>query len=160
MERIYIAIGSNRGNREANVIIALKKLESEVSIKKISPFINTPPEEGADGGFFINGVIGGETSLSPEKLLFFLQDIEKSMGRKFPHKIGDEREIDLDIIFYGDRVIKSKKFIVPHPRYRKRYFVVLPLYEIAPEIKDPETGESISDIYKRMVKNESSREDR
>jgi len=160
MERIYIAIGSNRGNREANVIIALKKLESEVSIKKISPFINTPPEEGADGGFFMNGVIEGETSLSPENLLSFLQDIEKSMGRKFPHKIGDEREVDLDIIFYGDSVIKTGNFIVPHPKYRKRYFVVFPLYEIAPCIKDPETEESISDIYKRMVKNEGCGEDR
>ncbi|MCM8762500.1 MAG: 2-amino-4-hydroxy-6-hydroxymethyldihydropteridine diphosphokinase [Candidatus Omnitrophica bacterium] len=160
MVKAYIAIGSNKGNREHNVIKALKKMEKGLTIKKISPFFTTPPEEGANGGFFINSVIEVETKFSPENLLLFLQNIEKSMGRKFPHKTGDERTIDLDIIFYGNIVIKTGNFFVPHPKYSKRYFVVFPLYEIAPLIKDPETGESISVIYRRLISNEDSKESR
>ncbi|MCM8830484.1 MAG: 2-amino-4-hydroxy-6-hydroxymethyldihydropteridine diphosphokinase [Candidatus Omnitrophica bacterium] len=160
MAKVYIAIGSNKGNRVRNVITALKKMEKGLTIKKISPFFTTPPEEGADGGFFINSVIEVETKLSPENLLIFLKEIEKGMGRKFPHKTGDKRTIDLDIILYGNKVIKTGVLIVPHPRYRKRYFVIYPLYEIAPLIKDPETGESISAIYRRLISNEDSKENR
>ncbi|MCX8082169.1 MAG: 2-amino-4-hydroxy-6-hydroxymethyldihydropteridine diphosphokinase [bacterium] len=150
MVKVYIAIGSNKGNREKNILKALKKMEKYITIKKISPFLITPPEEGAYGGFFLNGVIEGETSLESKNLLIVLQNIERDMGREFPHKSGDERIIDLDIIFYGNKIIKSKNFTVPHPKYKKRYFVILPFYEIAPYMKDPETGESIYEIYKRI----------
>ena len=160
MERVYIAIGSNKGKREENIIKALKRMEETITIKKISSFFITPPEEGAKGGFFINGVMEGETSLSPLRLFSFLQEVEKDIGRPFPHKKGDEREIDLDIIFYGDRVIKTDRILIPHPGYRKRYFVVFPLYEIAPYVKDPETKEGISDIYRRLVKDGSGRKNR
>lgn len=160
MEKVYIAIGSNKGKREKNIIKALKRMEEAITIKKISSFFITPPEEGAKGGFFINGVIEGKTALPPLKLFLFLQEIEKDIGRPFPHKKGDEREIDLDIILYGDRVIKNSKISIPHPRYRKRYFVIFPLYEIAPDIKDPETEESVSDIYRRLIKNGGSRKNR
>lgn len=151
MEKVYIAIGSNKGNRETNIIKALKKMEKELIITQISPFFIAPPEEGADGGFFLNGVIEGKTELSPKNLLSFLKDIEKNMGRTFPHKIGDERIIDLDIIFYGKRVIKIRDLVVPHPKYKKRYFVIFPLFDIAPHLKDPETKESISEIYNRLM---------
>ncbi|MDD3725693.1 MAG: 2-amino-4-hydroxy-6-hydroxymethyldihydropteridine diphosphokinase [Candidatus Ratteibacteria bacterium] len=154
MVKTYIAIGSNKGNRKENIIKSIKKMEEKVRITKISSFIKTPPEEGVEGGSFLNGVIEGKTSLGPIELLFFLQNIEKDMGRKFPHKTGDARTIDLDIIFYGNDVIKTRDIVVPHLKYRKRYFVIIPLDEIAHNIKDPETGESISDIYKRMTKNE------
>ncbi|MGI6596029.1 MAG: 2-amino-4-hydroxy-6-hydroxymethyldihydropteridine diphosphokinase [Elusimicrobia bacterium] len=153
MERVFIAIGSNKGRRSDNVIDALRKMERGIAIRKVSPFFTTPPAEGAKGGVFINGAIEGVTSLSPDKLLLFLHGIEKSMGREFPHKIGDERTIDLDIIFYGNRIIKTETLTIPHHRYRTRNFMVFPLYEIAPDISDPETGETISDIYLRLVKN-------
>ena len=115
MERVYIAIGSNKGKREENIIKALKRMEETITIKKISSFFITPPEEGAKGGFFINGVMEGETPLSPLRLFSFLQEVEKDIGRPFPHKKGDEREIYLDIIFYGDRVIKTDRILIPHP---------------------------------------------
>jgi len=98
----------------------------------------------------MNGVIEGKTGRSPEKLFRMLQDIEKKYGRIFPHARGDEREIDLDIIFYGGRVIKTKEIRVPHPRYRKRYFVVRPLYNIAPDLRDPETKQTNSSIYEGL----------
>jgi len=150
MENVYIAVGSNKGDRTGNIISALKHIEKHVAITRISPFLSNPPQEGADGGFFMNGVIEGKTGLSPEKLFRALQDIEKKSGRSFPHAKGDEREIDLDIIFYGKRIIKTREIRVPHPRYRGRYFVVRPLYDIAPDFTDPETGQTISMIYSSL----------
>jgi len=151
MENAYIAIGSNKGDRTANIIRALKHIEQYVLVTKISSFIKTPPQEGADGGFFMNGVIEVKTALPPGKLFHALQDIEKKSGRAFPHGRGDEREIDLDIIFYGDRIIRTEEMQVPHPRYRKRYFVVYPLYHIAPDLKDPETKQTVYSIYKELT---------
>lgn len=150
MERVYIAVGSNKGDRAGNIISALKHIEKHILIRKTSPFLHNRPQEGAGGGFFMNGVIEGKTGLPPENLFHMLQDIEKKSGRIFPHARGDEREIDLDIIFYGGRVIKTKEIRVPHPRYRKRYFVVRPLYDIAPDLKDPETKQTISSIYEGL----------
>ncbi|MBN1446236.1 MAG: 2-amino-4-hydroxy-6-hydroxymethyldihydropteridine diphosphokinase [Candidatus Omnitrophica bacterium] len=152
MERVYIAVGSNKGDRAGNIIGALKHIEKYVVITKISPFLSNLPQEGADGGFFMNGVIAGKTGLSPEKLFRILQDVEKKSGRVFPHGRGDEREIDLDIIFYGGRIIKTKEIRVPHPRYRGRYFVVRPLYDIAPDLMDPETKQTVSIIYAELQK--------
>ena len=152
MNRIYIAAGSNKGDRAGNVIKALRLVGKKVEITKISPFIKTLPAEGAEGGFFINGVIEGNTRLTVANLFEFLQNIEKKIGRKHQHKKGDEREIDLDIIFYGDRVFRTDKLTVPHPRYRKRIFVLKPLCDIAPDFIDPETRQIVSDIYKKLKK--------
>ncbi len=152
MENVYIAVGSNKGDRVGNIMSALKRIEKHVAITKISPFLHNPPREGADGGFFMNGIIEGKTGLSPQRLFRALQDIEKKSGRSFPHGKGDEREIDLDIIFYGGRVIKTGEIRVPHPRYRGRYFVVCPLNDIAPGLIDPETGQTVSSIYEGLTK--------
>ena len=85
-------------------------------------------------------------------LFEFLQNIEKKIGRKHPHKKGDEREIDLDIIFYGDRVFRTDKLTVPQPRYRKRIVVLKPLCDIAPDFIDPGNRQMVSDIYKKLKK--------
>ncbi|MCM8767631.1 MAG: 2-amino-4-hydroxy-6-hydroxymethyldihydropteridine diphosphokinase [Candidatus Omnitrophica bacterium] len=146
MKRVYIAIGSNKGDRVKNIKIGLKEIEKLLKIKKISSFFENPPVN-AKGGFFLNGAIEGETNLSPEQLLEKLKDIEKKIGRKFPHKKGDAREIDFDIIFYEKRRIKTKKITIPHPKYRKRIFVLKPLSEINPDFVDPETKKKIKDIY-------------
>ncbi len=147
MKRVYIAIGSNKGDRVKNIKIGLKEIEKLLKIKKISSFFENPPVN-AKGGFFLNGAIEGETNLSPEQLLEKLKDIEKKIGRKFPHKKGDAREIDFDIIFYEKRRIKTKKITIPHPKYRKRIFVLKPLSEINPDFVDPEIKKKIKDIYK------------
>ncbi len=152
METIYIAIGSNRGNRQDNIIRTLRYIEKDILLMKISTFIKTMPAEGAEGGFFLNGVIEGKTNLSPLTLFEFLQETERHIGRKHPHKRGDEREIDLDIIFYGDKIIRTGKFTVPHPRYRKRDFVLGPLCEIAPGLVDKETKQTVSSIYRTLKK--------
>lgn len=148
MERVVIAIGSNKGNREENIIKGIKEMEKFVKIKKISSFYENPPVN-AKGGFFLNGAIEGYTELSPLKLLERLKEIEKKLGRIFPHEKGDERPIDFDIIFYGDKIIKKKNIKIPHPEYRKREFVLKPLLEIIPEFVDPQLNKKIKEIYKK-----------
>lgn len=151
MEKVYIAIGSNKGERVKNIKSGLKEIEKFLKIKKISSFYENPPVK-AKGGFFLNGAIEVETKISPEELLEKLKNIEKKIGRKFPHKKGDEREIDLDIIFFDKRKIKTKKIKIPHPEYKKREFVLKPLSEIIPDFVDPEINRKVKDIY-REIKN-------
>ena len=147
-EKVYIAIGSNKGKRIENIKKGLKEIEKFLIIRKISSFFGNPPVK-AKGGFFLNGAIEVETNIPPEILLEKLKSAEKKVGRKFPHKKGDAREIDFDIIFYGKRIINTKKLKIPHPEYKKREFVLKPLLEINYELKDPETNEKL----KKFIKN-------
>lgn len=149
MEKVYIGIGSNKGNRVENIKKSLKELEKISKIKKISFFYKNPPIN-AKGGYFLNGIVELEVDISPYELLKNLKEIEKKIGRKIPHEKGDAREIDLDIIFYGKSIIKSLILKIPHPEYRKREFVLLPLLKINDKIIDPETGERVIDIYKKV----------
>lgn len=155
MVEVIISVGSNKGDREKNIINSIKKMEEQIYIEKISFFIETTPAENAEGGKFLNGAIAGKTLLDPENLFYFLKGIEKKMGRKFPHKKGDAREIDLDIIFYGEVIIKKSYLKIPHPRYKNRDFVLIPLLEIAPDFVDPFEKKSIKEIYEKKDKNEN-----
>ncbi len=146
MVKTYIALGSNMHNRHRYILNALRYIQEKVFITKISPFVFSRPAEDVKGGIFLNGVMEGVTKLSPQKLLKFLQVIEAKTGRNFPHEKGEQRTIDLDIIFYGNKVIRDGTLIIPHFRYRQRDFVIIPLCEIAPDFKDPETGETIESL--------------
>ncbi len=149
MEKIIIGFGSNKGNREKNIKRAIKLIEKRIYIEKISSFFETKPEEKARGGKFLNGVIEGKTNLKAEELLYFLKCIEKKLGRKFPHQKGDEREIDMDIIFYGNKVIKNNFLQIPHLKWKTRYFVLKPIFEISPHFVDPVEKKSIKEIYEK-----------
>jgi len=157
MENVIIGIGSNKGDREKNIIRGIKELGKFVKIKKISFFYENPPIN-AKGGNFLNGVIEISTKIGPSTLLKKLKEIEKKIGREFPHKKGDEREIDFDIIFYGNKIIREKDIKIPHPEYKKREFVLKPLTEIEPDYIDPELNKKVKDIYKEF-KNENIKKD-
>ncbi|HOM26273.1 MAG TPA: 2-amino-4-hydroxy-6-hydroxymethyldihydropteridine diphosphokinase [bacterium] len=150
-ERVYIAIGSNKGEKIKNIISGLKEIEKFLDIKKISFFYRNPPVN-AKGGIFLNGAIEVETNISPENLLEKLKNVEKKIGRKFPHQKGDAREIDFDIIFYGKKIIKTKKLIIPHPEFKKREFVLKPLLEINCKLKDPVSNNKLKEIYRKLKK--------
>jgi 2-amino-4-hydroxy-6-hydroxymethyldihydropteridine diphosphokinase len=158
MKRVFIAIGSNKGNREENIIKSIKEMEKIGEIKKISSFYENEPVN-ADGGYFLNGVIEIITRFGPFLLLKKLKEIEKKIGRKFPHKKGDEREIDLDIIFYGKELLKTKILEVPHKEFKKREFVLRGLLEIASNFRDPITNKRVKEIYKEL-KNENIEKDK
>lgn len=135
MATCFIGIGSNLGDREKNIKVAIDKLRKTkgVNIAKISRFYQTRPEDFIDQGDFLNGVIRLSTDLAPYRLLQKLKQVESSLGRKETIRFGP-RVIDLDILLYDNQRIKTKDLVIPHLRMYDRDFVLKPLREIAPEM--------------------------
>ena len=142
----YIALGSNLGDKEANLRLALELLiERGVEIVKTSTFISTEPYGVTDQPQFLNGVCEVRTSLEPLELLHTLLDIEQEMGRVRLRHWG-ERNIDLDLLLYEDVVLDTEELKLPHPDMQNRDFVLLPLAEIAPELVHPILQKSIEEL--------------
>ena len=142
----YIALGSNLGDKEANLRRALELLiERGVEIVKTSTFISTEPYGVTDQPTFLNGVCEVRTSLEPLELLHTLLDIEQEMGRVRLRHWG-ERNIDLDLLLYEDVVMDTPQLKLPHPDMQNRDFVLLPLAEIAPELVHPTLQKTISEL--------------
>ncbi len=156
----YIGVGSNLGDRRAYIkkAIALLKATHGVRVKTVSPVYETKPQGGPKGqSDFLNLVIRADCAMSPEKLLSILKEVERQVGRKERKKRWAAREIDLDILLCGDAVIDKRGVKVPHPRLKERYFVLRPLHDIAPRLKDPESGERLSDILRALGSNGKGR---
>lgn len=138
MELVYVAYGSNVGDRMAHVEAAIARLRTTpgVSVLRVSEaheteFVGDGPVQGP----FLNGVIELQTSLGPAALLRVLQQLEADAGRAFPHQVNHPRELDLDIILYGTRTIDQRDLVVPHPRFRARAFVCDPLRELGVDLE-------------------------
>ena len=143
MAQTYISLGTNSGKRLQNIQLAVKKLKDIILIEKISsPYLTQPVE--IKGGWFINCVIRGQTEKEPLQLLKCLLQIEKEMGRVRGKK--EKRTIDLDILFFEEKIIKMENLTIPHPRAHQRRFVLVPLAEINPQLKHPLFGKSIQVI--------------
>lgn len=128
----YLGIGSNLGNRKKNIELAVSKVNAlkDTQVLKVSKIIEAQPQGGPAGqGKFLNAALKIKTNLLPLSLLKNLKKIEKELGRKKSARFGP-RLIDLDILFYGDRVLNYKNLIIPHPRIFERKFVVKPLLEV------------------------------
>lgn len=106
-------------------------------LRRISPFFETDPQEGVEGGRFLNGVVEMATALTPRVLLGCLQEIEAALGRHRHHDPGTARTVDLDILLYGDVVVDEPDLVIPHPRLAGRRFVLAPLVAIAPTVRHP-----------------------
>ena len=147
MPTVYIALGSNVGDREANLRRAIQLIEhSGVAITKLSSLYETEPVGYLDQSWFLNAVLEATTGLPPERLLSALRGIESQMGSSKPFPNGP-RLIDLDILLYGDSVIDTPALQVPHPRMLQRNFVLAPLAEIAPQLRHPSWSATIANIY-------------
>jgi len=141
-QTVYLALGSNMGHREQNVLRAVQSLHSaSLRVSSCSSLYESDPAEGVGGGCFINAVVEVRSLLSPEDLLNRLKSIEKSLGRTGGH--NRPREIDIDIVSFGDEVLETDMLTLPHPRFSDRAFVLLPLQEIAPGFSCPRTGRPI-----------------
>ena len=133
MSICYLGIGSNLGDRLKNIDSALERISrlEETKVLKVSKIIHTKPVGGPGGqGDYLNSVVKITTSLKPLVLLKRLQNIEIALGRPKEHVRFGERPIDLDILFYADKIIDTKELSVPHARIFEREFVVKPLLEI------------------------------
>jgi len=143
---IYIALGSNLGDRAENLRQAREQIAAEdLRVLRVSSIYETAPRDVEDQPWFLNQVIECETDLFPRQLLARLQKIERAMGRKRRIKKGP-REIDLDILLFGDAVVKAPELEVPHPRLAERRFVLEPLAELAPDKKHPRTRQTIREM--------------
>ena len=137
MTTVYIALGTNIGDREHNLREALRLLaEGGIRILKISSIYETEPVDYLEQAWFLNAVLEAQTGLPAEDLLHKFRAIESAMGSKKPFVKGP-RLIDLDILLYGDDTIATPELQVPHPRMLERRFVLVPLAEIAPNLRHP-----------------------
>ena len=141
----YIALGSNKGNKLQNLQSAVDLIFLKIGdVKKISNVYETAAL-GFDGDDFYNACIKVETDFKPKKLLKQLQSIEKVIGRvKSSSNMYESREIDLDILFYDDEIVKENSLVVPHPELHKRRFVLHPLYDIAKDVEHCKKKKTIS----------------
>lgn len=147
--QVYLGLGSNLGDRQANLARALKLLGERLHIELVSSLYETEPVDYAEQPLFLNAICRAQTELGPMQLLSLVKGIEASLGRvpSFPNA---PRPIDLDIIFYGDLVMQTPELTIPHPRFKERAFVLIPLLEVAPDLRHPVSGEHIKDLAARV----------
>ena len=151
-QQIYIALGSNLGDRAGNLARALQLLPARgVHIRQVSDFLETRAYGVTDQPDFLNAVARVETGLAPEQLLQVLLQVEKLMGRVRKRHWG-ERNIDLDLLLYGDLVYQSKTLTLPHPDMLNREFVLAPLAQIAPKLVHPVAGKPIRELWAELEK--------
>lgn len=147
MSTVYIGVGSNTGDLEANVTEAIRRLDESdgVSVEGRSEFYMTSPVGGPPQDDYLNGVLKVETETTPYRLLEIVKGIEKAMGRVSAEK-DFPRVMDLDILLFDDRVIKEEQLTIPHPHMHEREFVLRGLSEIAPEAVHPEMGKTVREL--------------
>lgn len=150
MPKTLIAFGANIGNVKENFEIAFQNIKQFGNIIKISKYYKTKPVGNTNQPDFTNGALYFETQLSPQQLLEKLLEIEKEAGRVRVQK-NEPRTLDLDIIFYDDKIIEEENLTIPHPRVYERRFVLEPLNEIAPKFTCPKTGKQISELFKNLT---------
>lgn len=134
MATVHLALGSNIGNRQGFLDVAIKGLKSGgLTVRKISRVIETNPWGGPKQGKYLNAVLKADTELSPEDLHLLTRSIEYKLGR-IRTVVNGPRVIDIDILLYDDIKLVSKNLIIPHPRMLERPFVMDPLKEIDPRV--------------------------
>ena len=142
---VYLALGSNVGDRAANLKAAIGALPPQMEVKAKSRVYETPPWGYVDQDKFLNQVLKVQTYLKPEQLLKHLKRLEVTLGREASFQNGP-RLIDIDILFYDDLVFESRTVTIPHPRLHERGFVLMPLMDIAPDLIHPVKKQTIREL--------------
>jgi len=149
MHIVYLAFGSNLGDRYSNLAAALQRLRDVVEIRAISSIYETDPVGYLDQPRFYNIVCSGTTVLPAPELLKCAKAIESALGRQPSFRNGP-RLIDIDIIFYDDLLMSQGDLSIPHPRMAERAFVLVPLVEIAPQVVDPISGQTAQELLQNV----------
>jgi 2-amino-4-hydroxy-6-hydroxymethyldihydropteridine diphosphokinase len=151
VKTVYIALGSNLGDRVENLLLARERIASpHVRLTRASSIYETAPRDIVDQPSFLNQVVAAETTLFPRQLLARLLRIEHEMGRQRTVAKGP-RVIDLDILLFGDAVIHTAGLEVPHPRMAERRFVLEPLAELAPALRPPRSHRTVQEMLSKVL---------
>jgi 2-amino-4-hydroxy-6-hydroxymethyldihydropteridine diphosphokinase len=148
---VYLGLGSNMGDRRENLERALEYLSQRLRLTGKSSMYDTEPMENPAQPRFLNMVCQAKTMLQPEDLLTLVKGIERKMGRQ-PGRANSPRPIDIDILFYGDKVINTPELKIPHPRMNHRAFVLVPLAEIAPTLVHPVNKKTAKEMLGEIKK--------
>ncbi|NJN44873.1 MAG: 2-amino-4-hydroxy-6-hydroxymethyldihydropteridine diphosphokinase [Anaerolineae bacterium] len=151
MSKTYLALGTNLGDRLANLKGAIAALPPTVRVIRESSVYETEPWGFENQPNFLNQVIEAETTLPPTDLLHHLKSLENQLGRKPSFQFGP-RLIDLDILFYDDLVLDTLALSIPHPRLHERAFVLIPLADIAPDFIHPVYQKTIRELLENLGK--------
>ena len=147
---VYLAFGANVGKPKEQIEQGIVELNQQgVSVLDRSSWFDTEPVEVNDQPWFLNLVARAETALDAYALLALCQRIEKHVGRVPSARFGP-RHLDIDILLYGDQCIESDQLTIPHPRMEERQFVLIPLLEIAPELRNPTQNQRYADVLSRL----------
>ena len=152
MPRVFIAVGSNLGNREENIgrARAFVGAEKKFHFLRESPVYETEPVGGPPHGKFLNAVWEIDTTLGPHAVLGKLLEIESRVGRKRRLRY-EPRTLDLDILVYNQRVIEKPGLVIPHPRLHERYFVLKPLADVAPRLVHPKLRKTAAELLEELL---------
>ena len=147
---VYFSLGTNLGDKEHNLRLAVQKIEERIGkVISLSAFYATAPWGFQSDNIFLNAAAGVETSLSPFDILERTQRIEQEIGRL--HKSHDgvysDRLIDIDLLLYGDKILQDERLSLPHPLMAERKFVLEPLAEIAPDVVHPVLHKTIRELF-------------
>jgi len=130
--------------------MSVKLLSDQINVERVSSLYETEPVGYLEQPNFLNAVLRSTTYLTPEMLLALVKDVEKALGRVSSF-VNAPRPIDIDILFYGTRIISSPRLTIPHPRLEERAFVLVPLAEIAPNLRHPISRRTASEMVKKVV---------
>jgi 2-amino-4-hydroxy-6-hydroxymethyldihydropteridine diphosphokinase len=144
-KRVYLSLGSNVGDRAANLRTAINRVSSLGDVMAVSSFYETEPVEFAAQPWFLNCAVELDTEKMPKQLLAGVLDIEREMGRRRVQKKGP-RTLDIDILLFGNSIIQTKGLTIPHPAMHERRFVLEPLAEIAPEARHPVIKRTVREL--------------
>ncbi len=148
-DRVAIALGSNVGNRRAHLAFAVARLRALLADVRGSGLIESDAVGDVTQERYLNGVVVGSSDLPPHGLLRALMAIERDRGRRRPF-VDAPRTLDLDLILFGDRVVDDPDLRVPHPCFRERDFVLGPLVEVAPDMRDPVSGLTARELLAKL----------
>lgn len=145
MHTVFLALGTNLGDRMENLRRAIAALPPTIRVTVLSPVYETPPWGYADQPAFLNMTLAGETESGPLELIVFLKELEVELGREKTFRNGP-RLIDMDILFYDDLRVDEPGLVVPHPRLHERAFVLVPLNDIAPDLMHPVLNRTVHEL--------------